>query len=498
MLAVSPALISEIDAFAATSAGIPAHVLMRRAGDAVAALARTMLPARGTALILCGSGNNGGDGYAAAVRLARDGYRALCVDVMGAGQRSEAGRCMLAQYRSEVGEPLSLADAGVQSADLLVDAVLGTGAHLPLDARLLPVARFLNSRSERKLAIDLPLGVDAEDGRVAEEAVAVDTTLCLGFYKHGLFSYPAREYAGNILLDDIGLATEQVLARFAIPHTLMDVSDLAALAPHRAANTHKGSFGELLLLVGSPEYRGAATLAAAAALRMGAGRVTLAAEDTVTTAAIATLPELITRPLPKDVGELALRRGALLLGCGSRPDGALFSILSHLLTTEGGPVVLDASALTCLAEAGDEGRALLRAPRRQVVLTPHPGEMARLLSVSARDIQADRLGTARRFAAEYPVTLVLKGAGTVVAEGERFSVNLTGGPALAKAGSGDVLAGALGSLLACGLPPYDAARLAVCLHGLAGDRLAARLSPLGVRAMDLPLELAAILAEVSA
>lgn len=504
MIAISPATVCKIDEYARDVLRIPVRTLMGRAGDAVAEAARRHLPLGGTALILCGGGNNGGDGYAAAARLLSLGYRAVAVDVLGRGQASEAGAYYLEQYREQCRRlkherlsPLTLAEAAVLPHDVLIDAVLGTGARLPLSEELLPAAKLISASAAYKIAIDLPLGTDAEGGRVDPAAVRADETVMLGFPKHGLLSYPARDCCGRLTLDPIGLDVPAVREHFALSDRLMTKEDMAALLPKRAANTHKGSFGHLLLLAGSPRYRGAALLAAAAALRMGAGLVTLASAEEVLSAAVTRNPEVICAPLPapEDTLMLTERKTAILAGPGAGADEVLFHRLRLLLSSEGAPLVIDADGLTVLAS--DEGRALLKEAKRKVILTPHPAEFARLLGKSTEEVQEDRLPLARAFAQEYPVTLVLKGAGTIVSEGERFSINLTGGPALAKGGSGDVLAGALASLLATGLSPYDAARLAVCLHGAAGDRLAAEFSEHGVRPADLPDEMARILGEVS-
>ena len=523
MIAISPDTVRKIDEYARDVLNISVKLLMGRAGDAVAEAARRHLPLGGTALILCGGGNNGGDGYAAALALRRMGLSAFAADVLGKGQAGEEGKDLLKEYSEnererlleiarnapeekrarllkeadEKARPLTLAEAAAMPHALLIDAVLGTGGRLPLREELLPVAKLISGSTAYKIAIDLPLGTDAESGRADPAAVRVDETVMLGFPKHGLHSYPARAYCGRLTLDPIGLDVPAVREHFALTDRLMSKEDAAALLPRRAANTHKGSFGHLLLLAGSPRYRGAALLAASAALRMGAGLVTLASAEEVLSAAAVRDPEVICAalPAPEDTLVLTEKKTAILIGPGAGADEALLSRLRLLLSSEGAPLVIDADGLTVLAS--DAGRDLLREAKRKVILTPHPAEFARLLGKSTEEVQADRLLLARAFVREYPVTLVLKGAATVVSEGERFSINLTGGPSLAKGGSGDVLAGALASLLATGLSPYDAARLAVAVHGAAGDRLATEFSEHGVRPADLPDEMARILGEVA-
>lgn len=498
MIAISPALVPEIDRYAAEVLGIPVATLMGRAGEAVARAAARHLAPGGCALILAGGGNNGGDGYAAALALLRLGHRAVVADVTGRGQSGEAGRAYLAAYRETVGEPLTLGEAEGVPHEVLIDAVLGTGARLPLGEAFAPISALIRASRAYKIAIDLPLGADAEWGGTDPLAARVDETVMLGFPKQGLLSYPARTLVGGITVDDIGLDLPEVRERFSLTDRATDLSDLPSLAPHRAANTHKGSFGHLLILAGSRRYRGAALLSTAAALRMGAGLVTLASDEAVLEAAAISLPEAILAPQPADTAAaLALADGksAILLGPGCGADEETLARTLALLTTRGSPLVLDADALTVLAYAGERGLTALHTAARPVILTPHPLEFARLVGKSVPEVQAARLSLACRFTGEYPVTLVLKGAGTVVAEGGECKVNLTGGPALAKGGSGDVLAGAIASLLATGLAPAVAARLAVLLHGAAGDRLSAEYSPLGVRPHDLPAEMARVLSE---
>lgn len=491
MIAISPTMTERIDRFAEDALGMPIRQLMERAGHAIADRVAKSTPEGGRVLILAGGGNNGGDGYAAAIILANRGFRAVVCDVLRRGQRGEAGRHFLAEYKKTVGEPLSLAEAEGWEHDCLVDAILGTGAHLPIAEVLYPAAALIKKSRAYKLAVDLPLGVDAEGGCVDPHAVKVNETLMLGFPKYGLYSYPARSHVGVLTVADIGLDTNDVRDMIGEGEHLMTISDIKALLPKREENTHKGSFGHLLLLAGSPGYRGAALMAASAALRMGAGLCTLASCEEVLSAACVTMPELILLPLGDHYDILSLCEGksAILLGPGSKTADVTAERTYTLLATEGAPLLLDADGINVLATP--EGRSRLSESRRRVILTPHPAEFARLIGTDTASVQADRLTSARRFAALYPhVTLVLKGAATVIAEGERFAVNTTGGPALAKGGSGDILAGAIASLLATGLSPYDAARIGVCLHGAAGDRLAARYSSLGVRPTDLPAAMA--------
>lgn len=507
MIAVSPSLIPAIDAYAATSMGIPTLTLMRRAGDFIAKAIRERIPVGSPVLLYCGSGNNGGDGYAAAVRLLRDGYQARAVDLLFAGQRTEEGKTCLSDYISLAGPPLTAKEAQDFPAVCLVDAVFGTGGHEPFPEAVTEMAqRFQDPAGALRVAVDIPLGVNAESGRLAPLFAPVDLTLCLSFPKYGLYSYPARSVCGDILTDPLGLPSEPLRRRFCLDETLTDAGTLTPLFPKRKSDTHKGIYGHLLLLCGSGAYRGAAVMSALAAvsLRMGAGLVTLASEESVLAAVLPRVPEVISKSIPpvadlpdNTLLSLTEKKTCVLLGPGSEATEALFEKIRLLLSVAGPPLVLDAGALGALALRRADAEACLMKAKRKVIFTPHPAEFARMLDLSVQEVQENRLEAARSFARKIPGVLILKGAGTIVAEGERFSVNTSGGPALSKGGSGDILAGAVAALICNGLSPYDAARAAVYLHGAAGDSLSRIFSDRGVLPTDLPAEMARTLARLT-
>lgn len=505
MIAVSPALIPKIDAYAAEVLGIPERELMRRAGEAIAEEIAKRLPVGATVLLYCGGGNNGGDGYAAALSLHRRGYRALAVDLFGLFQKSEAGKFFLEAYREKIGEPLDAEKAEKAEADCLVDALFGTGGRLPLPPEAIPVSeRFANSRVLR-VAVDIPLGVNGESGEVAPTVAPVDLTVCLSFPKYGLYSYPAKEYTGEIVINDLSLPQEPLRSHFSLRDTLANDALLEKAFPKRKPNTHKGSFGHLLLLAGSPAYRGASILASlsASALRMGSGLVTLASCQAATDAVVGAVPEVITKainPWEEEKSDTLLllseKKSAILIGPGCGASRALTRHIYAFLETEGAPLILDADALNSLALDTAESKKRLIYAKRQVIFTPHPQEFARMADSDTKEVQAKRLSAARSFAQEIPGVLVLKGAATLICEADRFLINTTGSPALAKGGSGDVLAGAVASLTAQGVSPFTAAAAAVYLHGKAADCLSSLYSEYGVRPADLPDEMAKQLAKL--
>ena len=512
MYLTEPDKIAEIDRYAAESLGIPVRELMARAGKRLAEETAKRLSGSGRILILVGPGNNGGDGYAAALELADLGYEILICDVLGVGQKSEAGKHFASLAEKRFGKPIlidQLANDDINGSSAVIDAIFGTGARfiLPYEIMMLMTRIAAAPPSLLRVAADAPTGIDAGSGRANRISFRADLTVTFSFGKRGMFAYPAREYCGEIVIADIGLPCEELCRHFPPAGCLLDHDTAAALLPHRSQNSHKGSFGRLLMLAGSQKYRGAASLAASAALRAGTGVLTLASHSSVLDGALLRSPELLAMPIPdfermdrealRLVFAAAERASAIVIGCGSGTSATLEGALWELLASEGCPILIDADALNSLALHREESLHRLKKSKREIVLTPHPLELSRLTGKPAEDIQAMRIDSARALAEATGVTVVLKGAGTVIAtSGELVTLNPTGSSALAKAGSGDVLAGMIGAFLAQGLSPHDAASLGVYLHGAAGDRLAERFSEFGVLPSDLPTAAAEVLREI--
>ena len=506
MLLADPYLISKIDKYSSESLGIPMRELMLRAGKAVAEATRSLVPMGSRVDIFAGKGNNGGDGYAAALLLMHD-YSVRVYDVFSSGQRTDEGKYFLNAFLSEGGNvsPLAFTDeqlSDISDSDCLIDAVFGTGffGNLPEEAiRLAQI--FRRSYDKKRLAIDVPLGVNASDGSVDDSSVyAADVTVSLGYAKTGLVSYPAKEYIGRLIIDNIGLQNDAILHEFEFTNYLIDYELAASFIPKREKNSNKGSFGKLLAIVGSDGLAGAAHLSLEAALRSGVGLVSYLGEKQVCDQLLLRFPEIIYKPCSiremtdKNL-ELAYteskKHSAVLIGSGSSVSDGLLSLVSKLLSTEGPPLILDADALNVLSQNLEQGKELLKASRRSLILTPHPLELSRLTGIPTDRIQAHRLSLAKQCAREIGCVLVLKGAATIVTDGHTTYINSSGSSALAKAGSGDVLAGAIASYVASGENPLSASALGVYIHGLAADVLAERLSEFGVTPSDLPVEIAA-------
>lgn len=507
MKIVLPSRISEIDAFAVSKLGISEATLIRRAGEAVAAcVAECVTREEAPVLVLCGGGNNGADGYSAACALSLRGYNVRAVDVFDKGQRSEGGKELLAAYKALLGKPLSLDEAMKESPAVVIDAMFGTGFCGKAPERAIEAVRRIKQSGARVFAIDVPFGVDAAYGEVSEDALRAELTVVLSFMKRGLLSYPAKEYCGKLALKDIGLDIPAVHTAF--PDLCEGVDDgyVCSHMPPRAANSHKGSYGRACLFVGSADYRGAAHLAAEAALRGGVGLLTVATEKAVTQTLVPALPEVLYRELPPfsqfEEGDyerailFAEGASAVLIGCGSTKSAPLGAFVRRMLSREGAPLVLDADAVNALALDREASLPALRNAKREVLLTPHPLELSRLSGVPIGDIQKSRLRFAEGFAKEYGVSLLLKGAASVIATANGLFVNTTGSSALAKGGTGDVLAGFVTALLAQGTSGEEALRLGAYLHGKAAQMLEKERTAYGVLPSELPFSMAKALSEI--
>jgi NAD(P)H-hydrate epimerase len=467
---------------AAISAGLPGVVLMEHAGRAVATVARAH---PGRILVLAGAGNNGGDGFVAARWLRHWGREVELVLVSGAPREGSDAATHLAAARA-AGVPVR-SGTSLGPADVIIDAILGTGARpIDADSPLGALVRAINASAARIIAVDLPSGLDADGGPVQGEVVRAHHTVTFAASKLGLASAPGPSFAGRVGIVDIGLEVPAAAGRA----ELLGDAMLAPRLPPRPSAGHKGTFGHVLCLAGSPGKSGAGLLAALAAIRSGAGLVSLAVPAALSRELEGRVPEVMLRELElgaelaaatQALREALAGKQALVWGPGIPPTRHVGELVRSLAV----PAVLDADALNALAASPGATSGLGEA--RQLVLTPHPGEAARLLGLDgARAIQADRVGAARQLAAETQAIVVLKGERTLIADpaGE-LAVCATGNPGMGTGGTGDVLAGVIGALLAQGASPWDAATIGAHVHGRAGDLAAARLGLRGLRARDL-------------
>lgn len=512
MRLISPERIAEVDRFAVERLGIEAVELMRRSAESVChSLLEAMPQINGKITVLAGAGNNGGDGYAAASILA-DKYTVQIFDIFGAGQRSSEGKYYLEKCKS-IGIPIYVYEnteqnrAQITSSAVIIDAVLGAGARLPLSDRLVKLCQIISASPAFKLAVDVPLGIDPKTAQTDCFAPIYDLTVSLSYVKVGLVSYPAKDKVGRLVCCDLLLdGAADVIA--GSDYVLIDAPVASALLPKRESNSSKGSFGKAILLVGSEKYPGAALLALESALRFGAGYVTLYGERKQFSELLSKFPEAIyVERLPfsqmehKDILCLASslpKTASVLVGSGGCSSDGLRALTLALLSLPGRALIIDADAINSLAANTEQATLALRSAKRKVILTPHPLEFARLIGVSLDEVQAKRLPLAEKFARENKLILVLKGAATIITDGKRTYINSSGSSALSKAGSGDCLAGAIASIAASGCDELNSAALAVYVHGAAGDSLAQEFSQFGVTPSDLPREMARVLCRLEA
>ena len=492
------AMVSTIDAYCRDELGIPTSVLMKKSGDAVAAVIKERAPKNKHVVILAGKGNNGGDGYAAAAELLGE-YDVVIYDVFSAGQKTDEGREFLKLYESRGGkiinfEPTEQILSHIKSAGCIVDAIFGTGFQGEMPEQLRPLAVTIREAVEaQKIAIDVPLGINADNGSVSDFAISVGATVELSFIKPGIISYPARSFVGRIIHDDLGLPRKKITGAFDFKYHMVDSEWVEHHFKLRENNSNKGTFGKLLVITGSERYRGAAHLSLDAALRGGVGLVTYLGTPSLISELSQKYPEAIYKSVGSvsEIIDASSRHTVTLIGSGSDNTDELLSLTLSLLSAEGGPLILDADAINALASLGDEGPRVIKNAKRTVVLTPHPLEFARLSGTSVAAVQQHRLEAAVKFAKENRCILILKGAGTVITDGNEVYINAVGSSALAKAGSGDVLAGYMASMIAQNTAEIlHSAALSVYFHALAGESLAEEFSSYGVIPSDLSLEIA--------
>jgi ADP-dependent NAD(P)H-hydrate dehydratase / NAD(P)H-hydrate epimerase len=500
---ITAAQMQELDRRTITEARVPATTLMERAGmGIVSSLEDRWGSVRGkTVTIVCGKGNNGGDGFVAARLLHRHQAKVRVLALASLKELSHDAATMYKRFVRSVGKSSvypytskTQAQELLQDSDILIDALLGTGLSSPVADRYAEVIDSINATHRPVVAVDLPSGLHADTGTVLGRAVCASLTVTFGLPKLGLYQGQGIDHTGEVAIVDIGIPPAYVDAvdgRI----TLMTRSAMQAYLPARRPSSHKGTFGHAGIIAGSVGKTGAAALAARAALRVGAGLVTVATPSSVNDILEAKLVEAMTVPMPETKARTLARnaldrlvtfmaaRTAIAIGPGLSTAPETVELIQALTKQLDRPAVFDADALNALS-----GRiALLASCKIPPIITPHPGEMARLEpEATPQTVNNDRLGIATRFARERGLFVVLKGARTVVARPDgAVAICPTGNPGMATAGTGDVLTGMMVGLLAQGLPSWEAACAATYLHGMAGDFAAAGKGQAGMIAGDL-------------
>lgn len=466
---------------AAVAAGTAVETLMGRAGWAVARAAREMLGGLygRRVVVVCGKGNNGGDGIVAARLLLAGGARACVVLLADRAAVTGATAAALEQFAGPLRTAAALADE-VARADLVIDAIVGVGINGPLREETQAVVDLLND-ARMTLSIDVPAGVAADTGVVAGRAVRANRTVAIGGLKPGLLFEPGRTFAGMVTTADIGLGADGATA------WSLEATDVARAIPRRMATTHKRSAGTVLVVAGSDAMPGAAALVTGAAVHAGAGLTRLCSTPIACAVALSSVPEATSIPAPGSDGALdrsaielvaEAHADALVIGPGLGASKRTAEVARAIIAEAPYPVVIDADAITAIAGVPE----LVAARTAPTIITPHAGELARLLGASAADLDADRLEAAREAARRFGCIVVFKGPGTVIAGPNAIFVTRPGGPALAQGGSGDVLAGLLGGWIAQlartgAVIDERTVAAAVWVHASAGDAIAARSDP---------------------
>jgi NAD(P)H-hydrate epimerase len=476
--------------------GMPSALLMENAGRGLAEVARSVAGPEGRFTVVCGPGNNGGDGLVAA-RFLHEGGGRVVVTLVGdvAKLTTEAKRNLTALKGFGV-VPRSLESLPeLGHGDVVVDALFGTGlsrAPAGAFAEAIGVMARWRRLGAKVVAADVPSGLQSDSGEPFSPCVEADVTVAFGFLKPGQVLEPGASLCGRVRRVDIGMGGEAA-KELSGPRLLMvEEADARGTLPVRRADSHKGTYGHVLVVAGSRGKTGAAALVAKSALRSGAGLVTVASRGDALDLIQAHSAEIMGTPLegsgPLGMGDLdallaaAEGKDAIVMGPGIPRGPETGALIGELLSRVELPAVLDADALNAVAT----DLSVLRCAKGPVVLTPHPGEMARLTGRSTKEVQTKRLELVKQLAAGVGVTVVLKGDRTLTAHPDgRVFINTTGNPGMATGGSGDVLSGVCGAFLAQGFPMPDAVWTAVYAHGLAGDLVAARRGQLGLIAGDL-------------
>jgi len=476
------------------SFGIPGSVLMERAGLALVSRLTDKLDGRRT-LVISGTGNNGGDGIMAARELHNMGYR---TSVTVIGKKDSMSPDCRSQYKaaSEFGVPIRFGSSPRPEefhGAFVLDALFGTGLSKEVKGAHARTIGLINSSGCPVASVDIPSGISADTGQVLGTAVWADMTVTFGALKRGHLLYPGAEMSGEVFVHDIGFPHQLING---ISCNVLGSDEIRLLLPERAPDSHKGDFGHLLIVAGSRGRTGAAFMASEAALRTGAGLVTLAAPEDLAAIYQSRVTEAMVLPLPstgegafsldalEGILDFAARKAtAIAIGPGLGQEESTARLVREIIGNSPVPVVLDADGINCL---GSRGASIVNKSRSPIVLTPHPGEFSRISGMSVSETQADRPSAAGLLAKKSGAIVVLKGAPTVIAgpEGELF-INTTGGPALSKGGTGDVLTGFVGGFAAMGMSPLESSLLGVYLHGLSGDIAAEAFGDLPVLATDV-------------
>ncbi len=473
----------EIDSKTISEYGISGTVLMERAGLAISKKIQEMFNQK-KVLVFAGSGNNGGDGMVVARILRSEGSDVKVI--LTADPQKIKGDALI-QYQSAIKFNIPFYDSAyflkntiefLSRDTIIVDAILGTGLSKEIKGELAKIIEIINMSKLPVISIDIPSGISSDTGQILGTSIKADYTVTFGLPKRGHFLYPGAEYTGKLFIENIGFP-ENLLESDSLNTELIEKDTICKLIPERKKYSHKGNYGHVFLIAGSQGKTGAAFMAAKACLRSGAGLVTIGIPERLSDIFQQRVTEEMTLLLP-DNGEGRLSEKALdnimdfaqknaeviAIGPGMGVNNATKKIIRALITESKIPLIIDADGLNSISDP----KAVFKNANTEIILTPHPGEMSRLINLSVAEIERDRINKSITFASENRVRLVLKGVPTIIASPDRKAyINTTGNPGMATAGAGDVLTGMISGFVAQKLSTLDSCILGVYMHGLAGD-----------------------------
>ena len=497
MYTLSPDTIKYADNTAVEKYGIPELSLMKNAANACFEYIKKRITHDSKITVICGKGNNGGDGYELSSLLKNGGYDVTVINAFDCEPVTDVSKTV---YSECIQNGVSLLpfcewEKAVDEANVIIDSLFGVGFYgcIQNDSSFGRLLTACNEKSALRIAVDTPSGINSADGKCEGVCFRADMTVTMAYIKTGMLSYPARDFCGEILIADIGYP-EKLKNEIPKDALVPDEKYLKDTIPQRAPNTHKGSYGRLLMYCASPDMTGAGVLAALGALRSGAGLVNIARDEKT----IRLLQTHLTEPVFSVLGDspeeeilpLCKKASAVLIGCGMGQAEKERDVLCSLIKNADCNLIIDADGINLLSLNTN----VLKEAKKTPVLTPHPLEFARLCGLSADDVQADRINLAKKFAKEYSCVLVLKGANTIITSPDgKLAINTSGNPGLSKGGSGDVLAGVISSFVCQGTDVFDSAVLGVHLHGRAADVLKEEISEYGLLPSDLPMAIAKLL-----
>lgn len=492
MKLATPNEMKKLDRLAMEIYKIPGILLMENAALSIVSKAIEMLEStsRGSkTVVIAGKGNNGGDAYAAARHLIQKRYPVIIISLVERSMVTGDAESYLKILESIDAHVIYATDEAylteietlLNDSALIIDGIFGTGFYGSVTGLFKSIIQLINKSRAMVLSIDIPSGVNGETGQTGGIAVRADETVTFSLPKPGLYQYPGAFYAGKVTVADIGIPNDAI-NQLKLDAELTDEAFLLEHIPERAADGYKNTFGKILVITGSKGMTGAGTLAAKAAFKTGSGMVYLAVPGSLSSIYGITIPEAITIPLmdmdgfitndnPDFLLEISESMDSIVIGPGLSSKKQVASWVKAFIERCSKPMVIDADALNIVADEPE----LLKTRKAATVITPHPGEFSRLTGLSADEIRSDRINLALEYSRKWNVTVVLKGAGTVIATPQgKYYINATGNPVLSVAGSGDVLAGIIGSLIGQGVRHDVAAASGVYIHGRCGDILADR------------------------